>query len=162
MPLPECAARIPRRASGSFARNAVPLQASPIQQVRPLPPHAVAWRGKVLLARVCVHRPSAGKRELRAERSSPPGFAYPAGASSPTSRGSVEGQGPPCPSVRPSSLGGQAGACPSILQVRPLPPHAVAWRGKVLLARVCVHRPSAGKRELAPPSSRCVLSHLTR
>jgi hypothetical protein len=39
---------------------------------------------------------SAGKREL-----APPGFAYFKCASIHTSRASVEGQGPPCPSVRP-------------------------------------------------------------
>ncbi len=159
--------------------------------MRPHPPHAVAWRGKVLLARLCVHQPSVGKREL-----APPCFAYSNCASKPTSRGSVEGQGHPCPNVRPATIGGQAGARPSRLRlkncasshtsrgsvegqgppcpmvrppdhrrargslplqaspiqtVRPHSPHAVAWRGKVLLARLCVQQPSAGKRELAPP-----------
>jgi hypothetical protein len=61
---------------------------------------------------VCGQDSPTGKRELRAERSFPPGFAYPAGASSPTSRGSVEGQGPPCPSVRPLAHRRASGSLP--------------------------------------------------
>ena len=84
----------------------------PILEPRPRHPAvALRWRGKVLLARLCVQQPSAGKREL-----APPGFAYSNCASTLTSHGSVEGQGPPCPIVRPATIGGHAGARPSRLR----------------------------------------------
>ena len=104
----------------------------PILEPRPRhPADALRWRGKVLLARLCVQQPSAGTRER-----APPGFAYSNCASTLTSRGSVEGQGPPCPIVRPPDHRRARGSLPlqasPIQTVRPHSPHAVVWRGKVL------------------------------
>lgn len=101
--LPECASIAPSKTARSFT------------------PHALAWRGKVLLARNV--RPSSLGGQAGASR----GTQFPSRLRlfkcASTSRASVEGQGPPCPIVRPWFLGGHAGACPSRLRL-PSPDHS--------------------------------------